>query len=81
MSEFQPVGFDNFENVCRLVSDGNQLEDKVNAHFQAQFKKTKATHQDLQSKFYKTELGICQDSLNKELTFLSKEVDLQNNEK
>ena len=44
-------------------------------------KKTKATHQDLQSQYYKTELGICQDALNKELTFLSKEADMQNNEK
>ena len=81
LSEFQPIGFNNFETVCRLVSDGRQLEEKVYAHFRAQFKKIKATHQDLQTKFYKTELGICKDSLNTELTFLSKEVDLQNNEK
>ena len=81
LSEFQPVGFENFDNVCRLVSDGNQLEHKVNEHFRAQYRNTKATHQELQSQFYRTELSVCQDSMNKELTILAKEADMQNNEK
>ena len=67
LDEFLPIGFDNFDNVCSLVSDGNQLERQVNKHFRAQYRNTKATAQELQSQFYRTELSVCQGLMNKEL--------------
>ena len=44
LNDFLPVGFDNFEKVCNLVSDGNQLERRVNEHFRAHYRNTKASH-------------------------------------
>ena len=64
---------ENFKKVCKLVSEGNQLEDRVRQHFKAQYKDTKASAYDLQSKYYKTELSICQEALNRELQSLAKD--------
>ena len=40
VDRFIPSGMENFKKVCKLVSDGNQLEDKVREHFKAQYKDT-----------------------------------------
>ena len=72
---------ENFKNACKLVSEGNQLEDRVRQHFKAQYRDTKASIYDLQSKYYKTELAICKEALNKELQSLAKESEFQKNEK
>ena len=77
VDNFIPSGMENFKKVCKLVSDGNHLEDKVRQHFKAQYKDTKASAYDLQSKYYKTELSICQEALNRELQSLAKESESQ----
>ena len=66
VDKFVPSSMENFKNVCKLVSEGNQLEDRVRQHFKAQYRDTKASIYDLQSKYYKTELAICKDTLNRE---------------
>ena len=81
LNDFIPIGFDNFEKVCSLVSDGNQLERRVNEHFRAQYRNTKASHRELQTQYYSTELTVCQESMNKELINLAKDMEMQNNEK
>ena len=75
------MGFDNFDKVCSLVSDGNQLERRVNEHFRAQYRNTKASHRELQTQYYKTELTVCRESMNKGLIILAKDMEMQNNEK
>ena len=57
------------------------LDRRIHDHFTAQYRDTKATAQELQSQFYRTELSFCQDSMNKELRILSKDATTQNNEK
>ena len=81
VDKFVPSGMENFKNVCELVSEGNQLEDRVRQHFKAQYKDTKASTYNLQSKYYKTELAICKEALNRELQSLAKESEWQKNEK
>ena len=74
VNDFIPIGFDNFEKVCSLVSDRNQLERRVNEHFRAQYRNTKASHRELQTQYYSTELTVCQESMNKELINLAKDI-------
>ena len=76
-----PISMENFENARKLVSEGNQLEESVRQYFWAQYKDTKASIYDLQSKYYKTELAICKDALNRELQSLAKESETQKSEK
>merc|ERR1711873_82351 len=73
VNDFMPISMENFENARRLVSEGSQLEERVRQYFRAQYKDTKASIYDLQSKYYKTELAICKDALNRELQSLAKE--------
>ena len=54
LKDFTPMGFNSFDQVCSLVSDGNQLERRVNDHFRAQFRNTKASHRELQTQYYTT---------------------------
>ena len=81
LKDFTPTGFNDFDQVCNLLSDGNQLERRVNDHFRAQFKNTKASHRELQTQYYSTELTVCKDAMNKDLIILGKDMETQNNEK
>ena len=81
LKDFTPTGFNNFPQVCNLLADGDQLERKVQDNFQAQFKHIKASHRELQTKFYITELAVCKDSMTKAIATLNKDIDSQNNEK
>ena len=81
LKDFTPTGFNDFDQVCSLVSDGNQLECRVNDHFRAQFRNTKASHRELQTQYYSTELTVCKDAMNKDLIILGKDMETQNNEK
>ena len=81
LKDFTPTGFNNFPQVCKLLADGDQLECKVNDNFQAQFKNIKASHRELQTKYYITELAVCKDSMTKAITTLTKDIESQNNEK
>ena len=79
VDRFMPSGMENFKKVFKLVSEGNQLEDRVRQHFKAQYKDTKASAYDLQSQYYRTELAICQESLNREYQSLGKDSESQKN--
>ena len=81
VDDFMPITMENFENACKLVSEGSRLEERVRQYFRAQYKDTKATIYDLQSKYYKTELALCKDALNRELQSLAKETETQKSEK
>ena len=81
LKDFTPTGFNNFPQVCNLLADGDQLERRVNDNFQAQFKNIKASHRELQTKYYITELAVCKDSMSKAITTLAKDIETQNNEK
>ena len=81
LKDFQATGFNNFPQVCKLLNYGDQLERRVQDNFNVQFKHIKASHRDLQTKFYTTELTVCKDSMNKTIATLNREIDYQNNEK
>ena len=68
LKDFQATGFNNFPQVCKLLNDGDQLERRVQDNFNAQFRHIKASHRDLQTKFYTTELTVCKDAMNKTIT-------------
>ena len=81
LKDFTATGFNNFPQVCKLLADGDQLERKVNDNFQAQFKNIKASHRELQTKYYITELAVCKEHMTKAITTLNKDIESQNNEK
>merc|ERR1711867_88902 len=81
VEEFMPITMENFQNACKLVSEGSKLEERVRQYFRAQHKDIKATIYDLQSKYYKTEIALCKDALNKELQSLNKTIETQKSEK
>ena len=77
LKDFTVTGFNNFPQVCKLLADGDQLERKVNDNFQAQFKNIKASHRELQTKYYIIELAVCKDSMSKAITTLAKDIETQ----
>ena len=47
------------------------MEKKIRDHFIASFRNFKATPQEFQVQFLKTELAFCKEALNREVTALS----------
>ena len=65
VEEFTPIGFSEFQNVTKLVMGGSNLEKEIHDHFLASFRNSKATQQEFQVQFLKTELSFCKEALNK----------------